>query len=139
MHAHLVSPFLLLLVALPGFLLSPLLSLLSGPIAGTLQAALYQLFKKSLTPAMDRWPSWLNQAANAFIALLVTYLTTQKSIGIPADVTGCLSDPGVLVKANCAVGLIGFAVQFIMTWVTAHITHSGIRTAALKRAGKLPA
>ncbi len=133
------SIFLLALVAIPSFLLGPLLSLLAGPISGAIQAALYQIFKKNLIPAMDRWPSWLNQAANAFIALLVTYLTTQQGIGIPADVQSCLADPAVVIKANCATGLIGFAVQFIMTWVTSHITHSGIRTAALKRAGKLPA
>lgn len=131
--------FLLLIVAIPTFLIGPLLSLLSGPISGTIQAALYQLFKKVITPGMDRWPSWVNQAANAFIALLVTYLETQNGIGIPADVKGCLNDPGVLIKMNCAVGLIGFAVQFIMTWVTSHMVHSGIRTAALKRAGRLPA
>ena len=139
MLSSLSSLHLLLLVAIPGFLLGPLLSLLSGPISGALQAAIYQVFKKNLMPFMDRWPAWLNQAANVFISLLVTYLTTQTGIGIPADVSACLNDPMVLIKANCAIGLTGFAVQFIMTWVTAHITHSGIRTAALKRAGKLPA
>lgn len=130
---------LLALVAIPAFLFGPLLSLLAGPISGALQAAIYQIFKKNIIPAMDRWPAWLNQAANAFIALVVTYLTTQQGIGIPADVQSCLNDPNVLIKASCATGMIGFAVQFIMTWVTSHITHSGIRTAALKRAGKLPA
>lgn len=130
---------LLLVVAIPAFLLGPLLSLLAGPISGALQAALYQIFKKNLTPFMDRWPSWVHQAANGFISLLVTWLQTQQGIGIPADVQSCLADPAVVAKLNCAVGMIGFAVQFVMTWVTSHITHSGIRTAALKRAGKLPA
>lgn len=135
-----MHPFsLLALVAIPAFLLSPLLSLLAGPIAGAIQAAIYQFFKKNLIPAMDRWPSWVNQAANALISLLITFFATQGGIGIPADVTACLNDPTVIAKASCAIGLVGFAVQFMMTWVTAHITHSGIRTAALKRAGKLPA
>jgi hypothetical protein len=138
MYPH-ALPLLLALIAIPSFLLGPLLSTLMPIIVGAIVAPAYQAVKKA-SGFLDGLPSWAHQGANFALNLLFTKGLMLIGVSLTAATAACVADPNTANAAACLTQQdVELIVRGLIGAVTAHVVHSGIRSAALKRVGRLPA
>jgi hypothetical protein len=111
-------PTLLMLLAIPAFLMGPLLSMLIPTISGWLAAWLGSAVKRATAWEANVSPL-LGGALHLVTAFVVTVLLVKLGVSISPATTQCLKDPAGHGALSCMdADSIGNIVQYLLTLVT---------------------
>lgn len=126
----------LFLLALPAFLLTPLINLLLPVILGAAIPFCYQWWKKG-SAVVDGWPSYVHQGINFLLQFGFAKATMALGVVVAPAVLTCLNDPATGNALSCIDGsTFELIVRGLVAFVVGHTVHTSIRSNTARMAAR---